>query len=402
MLRGRTKYLHTFALIWLAIVLPLSLSAAENYVTTKAKSGDGISIILNRFFLPVNKTNILLFKQLNKNKFNKRGGLLKGYRYALPIIKIKYRKTGFSASLATVPKSNIKAIKQFNAKVEKANYKLNYKSDGKIWLPMELSNRKAMNKLKSKILKKKRPTKLTEPLFGKKYEKAKIINRKLDGCVFYLISGHGGPDPGAIGHKNGNELHEDEYGYDIILRLARNLMSNGAKVYIIVQDSTDGIRDELYLKNSSNEYYYGGDTISHRQKVRLAKRAEIINKLSKQKPTNKQYSIIIHVDSRHTNKRIDIFFYYQDGNKKSKSMAKTMEQTIKKKYEQNQPGRGYEGKVITRNLYMLRNLKNPTVYIELGNIQNARDQIRLLAPNNRQAIANWLRDGIINELKKKK
>lgn len=398
-MRGKTQFIHTFILIWLAIVLPFSLSAADNYVTTKAKNGDGISILLNRFFLPVNKTNVSLFTKLNKNNFDKHGGLLKDYRYKLPIKKIKYISTGLASSLGLNDDETITIIENYNKKVEKANYKLNYKSDGIIWIPLELTISKAESKLLGKTAKKKKPTKLIEPLFGKKYKNVKITNGKLNGYVFYLISGHGGPDPGAIGHKNGNELTEDEYGYDIILRLARNLLSNGATVYIIVQDSLDGIRDDFYLKNSTHEYYYGGDTISHKQKIRLAKRAGIINKYSKLYPRNKQYAVTIHIDSRHTKKRIDIFFYYQNGNKKSKSMANTMYHTIKKKYEQKQPGRGYEGKVITRNLFMLRNLTISTVYLELGNIQNPRDQKRILDPNNRQAIANWLRDGIINELK---
>ena len=41
----------------------------------------------------------------------------------------------------------------------------------------------------------------------------------------------------------GRQLHEDEYAYDIILRLARELLSRGAKVHIIIQDKKDGIRD---------------------------------------------------------------------------------------------------------------------------------------------------------------
>jgi N-acetylmuramoyl-L-alanine amidase len=291
----------------------------------------------------------------------------------------------------------IKKIQKYNIKVEKARYKINYEKDGTIWLPLYLTNNKSIQEHKPE---KKKPTMIVEPLFGKKYEKVKIKNRKLDGYTFYLISGHGGPDPGAIGHKNGKELTEDEYGYDVILRLARNLISNGAKVYIIVQDSTDGIRESYYLKNNTDEYYYGNDTISYNQKIRLTKRADIVNKYSELYPKNKQYAIIIHVDSRHTKKRIDIFFYYQQNSKAGKSMANTMYKTIKKKYQQKQPGRGYEGKVMTRNLFMLRNLHIPTIYIELGNIQNPLDQIRILNPNNRQAIANWLRDGILNELKK--
>ena len=374
-------------------------NAAEDYVTTKAKSGDGISVLLNRFYLPVNGTNIKLFKQLNKGKFDKNGGLLKGYRYNLPVKKVKYDKQGFESSLGIESKKTVLKIKEYNNKVEQANYKLSYKSDGIIWVPLYLAENQIKISKKSKPTAKKKSNKIIEPLFGPKYKNVKIINRKLDGYVFYLVSGHGGPDPGAIGYKNNRELTEDEYGYDIILRLARNLMSNGAKVYIIVQDSTDGIRDDYYLKNNTSEYYFGGDTISHNQKLRLAKRAEIINKYAKLYKKSKQYALIIHVDSRHVKKRIDIFFYYQENSKASKSMAKTIYKTIKRKYDQKQPGRGYEGKVITRNLFMLRNLKIPAVYIELGNIQNPLDQVRILNPNNRQAIANWIRDGIINEIK---
>jgi N-acetylmuramoyl-L-alanine amidase len=79
-------------------------------------------------------------------------------------------------------------------------------------------------------------------------------------------------------------------------------------------------------------------------------------------------------------------------------MANSFYETIKDKYDKNQPGRGYKGTVTTRNLFMLRNLNAPTVYIELGNIQNKNDQIRFLDKNNRQAIANWLSDGVVKQL----
>ena len=63
-----------------------------------------------------------------------------------------------------------------------------------------------------------------EPLFGKKYASYAVTSSSLKGATFYLVSGHGGPDPGCIGKYRGKELHEDEYAYDIILRLGRELM----------------------------------------------------------------------------------------------------------------------------------------------------------------------------------
>ena len=42
-----------------------------------------------------------------------------------------------------------------------------------------------------------------ESPFGKKEERVKLLNNQLEGACFYIVSGHGGPDPGAIG-KMGN------------------------------------------------------------------------------------------------------------------------------------------------------------------------------------------------------
>ncbi len=66
---------------------------------------------------------------------------------------------------------------------------------------------------------------------------SKSLPTALQVLAFYVVSGHGGPDPGAIGRVGKHELHEDEYAYDIALRLARNPMQEGAEVHIIIQDA---------------------------------------------------------------------------------------------------------------------------------------------------------------------
>ena len=96
-----------------------------------------------------------------------------------------------------------------------------------------------------------------EPLFGKAQASYSVTSSSLKGAVFYLVSGHGGPDPGCIGHYQGKELHEDEYAYDIILRLGRELLRRGAKVYFIIQDKKDGIRETAILNNSKRETCMG-------------------------------------------------------------------------------------------------------------------------------------------------
>jgi len=76
-------------------------------------------------------------------------------------------------------------------------------------------------------------------------------------------------------------------------------------------------------------------------------------------------------------------------------MATEMYRTIKSEYEEHQSERGYRGVVRSRDLHTLRECKPPVVYIELGNITNEFDQKRLLIVNNRQAIANWLTQGVL-------
>ena len=76
-------------------------------------------------------------------------------------------------------------------------------------------------------------------------------------CFLCSERGMEAPDPGAIGRIGKIELHEDEYAYDVALRLARNLMQEGAEVRIIIQDAKDGIRDDKYLSNSKRETCMG-------------------------------------------------------------------------------------------------------------------------------------------------
>lgn len=96
-----------------------------------------------------------------------------------------------------------------------------------------------------------------EPLFGKSLASYAVTSSSLKGATFYLVSGHGGPDPGCIGKYQGKHLHEDEYAYDIILRLGRELLKRGAKVHFIIQDSKDGIRNQAILNNSKRETCMG-------------------------------------------------------------------------------------------------------------------------------------------------
>ncbi|MCG8582958.1 MAG: N-acetylmuramoyl-L-alanine amidase [Bacteroidales bacterium] len=234
---------------------------------------------------------------------------------------------------------------------------------------------------------------LYQPLYGAERERFPLESNALKGSSFYLVAGHGGPDPGAIGNYGNHELHEDEYAYDITLRLAKKLEENGAKVHIVIKDEDDGIRDKQILGYDNHETC-GTKEIPLDQNQRLKQRTLEVNKLYKQDSEAYRRCIIIHLDSRSKRKQIDVFFYHHKRSKSGKKLAFQLRDTFDEKYQKHQPSRGFSGTVSSRNLYLLRNTTPVSVFIELGNIQNYRDQQRFVKANNRQALANWLYDGI--------
>ena len=240
-----------------------------------------------------------------------------------------------------------------------------------------------------------------EPLFGKALASYTITSRELSGATFYLVGGHGGPDPGAIGTYQGHKLHEDEYAYDIVLRLGRELLMRGAKVHFIIQDNKDGIRNGAILNNSKRETCMGKE-IPLDQIARLRQRSQKIDQLAKKDPSVYKRAIFVHIDSRSQGKQTDVFFYHAPGSKQGKRLAERMRNTLVSKYKKHQPGRGFNGTVSERNLYVLRNTQPAGVYLELGNIRNSRDQQRLVHENNRQALAKWIAEAIVADYRGEK
>lgn len=233
-------------------------------------------------------------------------------------------------------------------------------------------------------------------IFGEKYAEVTGKSKRLKGTVYYLISGHGGPDPGAMTQYVGKSISEDEYAYDVTLRLARELLSHGAQVYVIVRDPDDGIRDERILEMDKDELVLPDQTIPLDQKDRLEQRVDAVNKLYLKHKGKHQRLVVTHVDSRSKGQNIDVFFYYHEKSSSGKKLAESIHNTFKKKYKKYQPNRSYSGTFEDRsNLYLVKKTLPAMTFIEIGNIRNKKDQRRILDYDNRQALAKWISEGVI-------
>ncbi|WP_318345954.1 N-acetylmuramoyl-L-alanine amidase family protein [Flagellimonas baculiformis] len=240
------------------------------------------------------------------------------------------------------------------------------------------------------------------PIFGEQFEKVDVASNRLDDTVYYLISGHGGPDPGAVEKYNDKLIAEDEYAYDVTLRLARELISHGAEVHIIVQDNNDGIRDQRVLELDTDETVLS-QPLPLGQLARLKQRTEAVNDLYRKNVGKHQRLLVIHVDSRGEGTNIDVFFYHHEKSKNGKKLAESIHQTFLRKYKKFQPSRLYNGTFMERSsLYVVKNTLPAMAYIEIGNIRSKKDQRRILDPDNRQALAKWISEGILMDYESSK
>jgi N-acetylmuramoyl-L-alanine amidase len=336
---NRISFSYKYFRVFLLLLFLTTNIQAQEYKTVVAEKGDGIYSILKRNGLSPSD-HFDPFIELNKSKLGRNNTLFAGQSYSLPIEE---------EMTNSIPVSGA-----------------------------------------------------TYLIFGKAYEKVIPIDNALNGAVYYLVSGHGGPDPGAVGRYGNHTLCEDEYAYDVTLRLARRLIEHGALVYMIIRDENDGIRDDSYLTPDKDEKCYANHTIPRNQVRRLRQRKDAVNKLYIKHKGSFQRLIITHVDSRSRGENIDVFFYHDKRSKTGKKLASNLQQTFKKKYDTHQPNRGYHGTISDRNLYVLKYSYPPAVFIELGNINHYRDQQRFIRNNNRQALANWLAEGLLLDFKNNK
>lgn len=405
---------HLFKLA-LCILFPIMASANNTepyYFTSSLKEGEGVWSLLRRYKI-ANHCSLELFYSLNNIKTPKKVHPNKPYK--LPIKIYQYDNKSIRSTVGITDWETAISIKEYNELILSKSIRKTHYADSKIlWVPTHIidcaleskatdSNSKEADK-KEIIAEKKAPSKKVSSkkssykLFGEKYAEYEIVDQSLKDQVFYIVAGHGGPDPGAICDDLEVRLCEDEYAYDVCLRLARNLMQHGAKVEMIIQDPKDGIRDGKYLRCDYDEKCGPTQKIPRNQKRRLKQRAARINHLYakyKKQGYKTHKAIVVHIDANRANKRQDVFFYHHIKSQSSRRLAYKLQSTFEKKYEKYQKGRGYSGSVSARGLYMINYTHPPTVFVELGNIQNRKDQKRLLLNTNRQALANWLFEGLI-------
>jgi N-acetylmuramoyl-L-alanine amidase len=405
---------YFLACLW----IPLSSFQPDNqpqYLQVKIVKEMSIEQLLKRYQMDEYECNTQQFLKINK--MTKPQSLVQNRIYNVPILLYNFDGKTIRNSLGINDLAIAKSIQSYNLNLYNEGIrKQTYKESGILFVPhhaLNCANKKVASKpVKLSVLpentegvatnkeevdkpKKGKGKTVRYEILGKNYQDVTIVDNKLKGKILYVESGHGGPDPGAEAKVQGRTLCEDEYAYDIALRVARELISHGGTVFIITRDPNDGIRDGEFLLCDRDEQTYPDLKVPLHHKTRLFQRSDAVNELYDKyhkKGITDQRLIVIHVDSRGRKDQTDTFLYYQNGNEASQKLAKKMHQTLEKKYERY---REYNGSLSTRDLHMLRETKPTTVFVELGNIRNDFDRKRLMLKNNRKLLAQWLAEGFM-------
>lgn len=389
----------------------------KSYVTTIAKSGDDPVALLTRYNLHNYECNHSEFLRINN--LRKGSPLKTAATYKLPMEVVVYNGKSIRTTLNITDWRVAKRIEIYNQLALAQGLRTdNFVETKRLWVPWHelncptpkeivtaeasLVGSKTLRALSASVGEKSVTSSARNfSILGNKYQYTPLISSKLKGKVFYIVSGHGGPDPGARGQRSSHTLCEDEYAYDVSLRLLRLLLSHGATAYMIVRDANDGIRDTEFLNCDEDEKVWGNLTIPRDQKARLQQRCDIINNFTSQHAklgVTDQTLIEIHVDSRSHEHKTDVFFYFRPESAISQKLALHMQKVFLLKYLKKRNQRGYTGTVTSRSLFMLRETTTPkAVYIELANIRNNWDQQRLVLRNNRQAVANWICEALLTQ-----
>ncbi|MFK7921944.1 MAG: N-acetylmuramoyl-L-alanine amidase [Bacteroidia bacterium] len=422
------KYKRSWLLIsWILLAFSTTTFAqteAQLHLTVKALKGDGAYVLLERYQIK-SPCNLNYFYQINNLK--PKQGLREGKTYFLPVLVYSYNGKSIRTTTGNNDRPWAENIQSFNDVMFQSGLKAgDYRKDKVLWVPyhtLKCPQEKISFETQIAEVRTNQPSEpggpsITNPgpktmsdgstlrgtydIFGSDYARVPLQNTSLKGYVYYIVGGHGGPDPGAVGRYGKYSLCEDEYAYDVSLRLAWNLLSYGATVYIITRDKDDGIRASEILECDKDETCWVDLDIPTNQSKRLTQRSDAINALyerNKKNGVRYQRLVVIHVDSNNKGSQIDMYFYHKEGDSGSQMLANTLRKTLKEKYDYYRKNRGYKGTVTARDLHMLRETDPTAVFIELGNIKNPNDQARLVIEGNRQLMANWLFEGLLRDAK---
>lgn len=221
----------------------------------------------------------------------------------------------------------------------------------------------------------------------------------LHGWVVVLDAGHGGIDPGASGIFQGMRIVEDEYVFDVALRVRRMIRARGG---LAIMTTTDNVGERNWepfrvFPDMRTERFVTDGSIVKARTAGLRKRLRLGNQIKGKYPKHRQAWVSIHFDVRGRGLDDGVRIIAPDTELR---IAKSLERSFgnAKRLRDDDPmvesGDRDHG---IRRLFILsgENRIKEKVLIELGNFKNEADVWRIRNHVVREAYARAITDSLV-------
>lgn len=235
-------------------------------------------------------------------------------------------------------------------------------------------------------------------------------SQRLKNWRIVIDPGHGGQDPGAIvsntdGEDRAVHVVEDEYVYDIALRLYKKLKMEGAEVELTVISPNHHIRENLRATitfvHEQNEVY--NDERANRKNAfsvrpalaNINQRVRIANQFFKGAKRGHTLFISVHADNSPNRPKGPLVIYHERRGKidsRSRTFAQVMQKTL------DHPS--LPAQIGGRNLAVLRNNHaHAEVLVEIRNVHDKGEAWALRFHSRREEDADRIFQGVLNYVK---
>lgn len=246
-----------------------------------------------------------------------------------------------------------------------------------------------------------------------RFRKVKNRSQPLKGWRIVLDPGHGGRDPGAIvsnkdGQNRSVHVVEDEYVYDLTIRVMERLVLYGADVEMTVISPNhlkrDNVPADATFVNEKNEVY--NDATYNRRKdpmVRpgshnIGRRVTVANRFLSKGSRKRTLFLSVHADNSPSRPKGPLVIYQKRGgrvDRPSRRFAQVMQKSLDHPAVPSQIG--------SRNMAVLRNNKaGAEILVEIRNVSFKGDAWALRFHGKRQEDAERIVRGVLDYAKQVK
>lgn len=190
--------------------------------------------------------------------------------------------------------------------------------------------------------------------------------------IIGIDPGHGGVDPGAVSR---NDVEEDDINLKIALKLKRYIEQSGG-IPVMTRTTDTG----LYTEKSKT--------------LREMKTEDLINRKKLVEQADCELFVSIHMNSSTSSRYSGAQTFYMKDSDEGYKLACLIQDEFRKILDkENKRAPAY-----TEDIYLLKDMKMPSVLVEAGFLSNIREEILLLKDEYQEKVAWSIYVGIMKYL----